>query len=233
MVFGQPVIGPQKPSIIANLVAVLEISSLKCRVYNPWLKSMRLATDRLIIRSWYPLYDAQQASDIYGDSRVTRWLQSEADSSLRITQERLQRYCDRCVNGLGVWAVVEKAIDRAIGSILLVPLPNNDKTDSGKIEIGWHFRPASWGYGYATEAAHTILKHGFNELQLSTIYAVTTPDNIRSQRVMARLGMQSLGFTDNHYNRTLQIYSLAAENYSLGQLESMADSTASTSVPLT
>ncbi|ESA32643.1 gcn5-related n-acetyltransferase [Leptolyngbya sp. Heron Island J] len=195
---------------------------------------MRLTTDRLLIRDWHPLYDAQQAFDIYGDVRVTHWLESDADSSLRITQKRLQRYCERCTNGLGVWAVIEKAIDRAIGSILLVPLPNNDKTDSGKIEIGWHFRPASWGYGYATEAANAILSYGFQKLQLPTIYAITASDNIRSQRVMARLGMQTLGFTDEHYNRTLQLYSLMAEHYSSsGQLESMADSTASTSAPLT
>ena len=194
---------------------------------------MRLTTDRLIIRNWRPIYDAQQAFDIYGDPRVTRWLQGDADGSIQSTQERLQRYCERCGNGLGVWAVVEKAIDRAIGSILLIPLPNSDKTDSGKIEIGWHFRPASWGYGYATEAANALLQYGFQNLELATIYAVTTPDNIRSQRVMTRLGMQALGFTDDHYNRTLQLYSLAAEDYSSGQLASMADSTVSISAPLT
>ncbi|NEQ49797.1 MAG: GNAT family N-acetyltransferase, partial [Leptolyngbya sp. SIO3F4] len=137
---------------------------------------MRLTTNRLIIRDWRPIYDAQQAFDIYGDSRVVRWLQGKPDCSIQVTQERLQRYCERTVNGLGVWAVVEKAIDRTVGSILLVPLPSNDKTDSGKIEIGWHFRPASWGYGYATEAARAILGYGFKQLQLSNIYAVTTPD---------------------------------------------------------
>ena len=161
---------------------------------------MRLTTDRLIIRDWHPLNDAQQACDIYGDPRVTRWLSnSAADSSILITQQRLQRYCER-TDRLGIWAVVETAIDRAIGSILLVPLPNRDKTESDKIEIGWHFRPASWGYGYATEAARALLNYGFTELALPTIYAVTTPDNIRSQRVMARLGMQCLGSTEAYYN---------------------------------
>ncbi|NEQ54345.1 MAG: GNAT family N-acetyltransferase, partial [Leptolyngbya sp. SIO3F4] len=98
---------------------------------------------------------------------------------------------------------------------------------------GWHFRPASWGYGYATEAARAILGYGFKQLQLSNIYAVTTPDNIRSQRVMGRLGMQSLGFTDDYYSRTLQFYGLSADGYSSGQLASMADSTVSISAPLT
>ncbi|MBX2863833.1 MAG: GNAT family N-acetyltransferase [Leptolyngbyaceae cyanobacterium MAG.088] len=194
---------------------------------------MRLTTERLCIRNWRPIYDAQQAFDIYGDSRVTQWLQGNCDSSIQQTQERLQRYCERCADGLGVWAVVEKAIDRTIGSILLISLPKNDKTASGKIEIGWHFRPASWGYGYATEAANALLQHGFQTLHLPAIYGVTTPDNIRSQRVMARLRMQNLGFTDDYYDRTLQLFSLAAEDYSSGQLASMADSTVSISVPLT
>ena len=194
---------------------------------------MRLITDRLIIRDWHPLNDAQQASDIYGDPRVTHWLSnSTADSSIWITQERLQRYCERTAR-LGIWAVVEKAMDRAIGSILLVPLPNSDKTDSGKIEIGWHFRPASWGHGYATEAARAILNYGFTELTLPTIYAVTTSDNIRSQQVMARLGMQSLGSTDAYYDQSLQLYRLTTDHYSSGQLASMVDKTVSTSVPLT
>lgn len=194
---------------------------------------MRLTTDRLIIRDWRPLYDAQAAFDIYGDPRVVRWLRGNPDSSIQDTQERLLRYCERSIEGLGVWAVVEKAIDRTIGSILLVPLPNSDKTSSDNIEIGWHFRPASWGYGYATEAAHNILNYGFSQLQLSNIYAVTTPDNIRSQRVMIRLGMNSLGSTDDYYDRTLQLYHLTADDYSSGQLASMADSTVSTSAPLT
>ncbi|MBE9068248.1 GNAT family N-acetyltransferase [Leptolyngbya cf. ectocarpi LEGE 11479] len=194
---------------------------------------MQLTTDRLIIRDWHPLYDAQQAFDIYGDPRVTDWLQSPSDHSIRITQQRLQRYCERAATGLGIWAVVEQAIDRVIGSLLLVPLPKNDGTDSGKIEIGWHFRPASWGYGYATEAAHIVLKYWFQELQLPTIYAITSPNNVRSQRVMTRLGMHSLGFTDDYYNLTLRLYSLAANNYFSGQLASMVDSTVSTSAPLT
>ncbi|MEM7797043.1 MAG: GNAT family N-acetyltransferase [Cyanobacteria bacterium P01_C01_bin.118] len=194
---------------------------------------MELTTARLLIRDWRPLYDAQQAFDIYGDPKVVHWLQGSPDSSIRATQERLERYCARSVDGLGIWAVVEKASDRTIGSILLVHLPNSDKTSSDKIEIGWHFRPASWGYGYATEAAHAILNYGFSQLRLHNIYAVTTPDNVRSQRVMARLGMSSLGFTDGYYDRTLQLYRLTADDYSSGQLASMAPSTVSTSAPLT
>lgn len=194
---------------------------------------MRLTTNRLTIRNWRPIYDAQQAFDIYSEPRVTRWLSEDRDHSIQMTQTRLARYCDRTTNGLGIWAVVDKTIDRVIGNILLVPLPKRDKTYSENVQIGWHFRPASWGYGYATEAAQTILQYGFLEVGLDTIYAVTLADNTRSQRVMTRLGMKSLGATDDYYNHTLDLYGLTAQDYSSGQLSSMADKTVSMSAPLT
>nr|WP_243707240.1 GNAT family N-acetyltransferase [Micromonospora sp. KC606] len=43
--------------------------------------------------------------------------------------------------------------------------------------------------GYATEAALTVLAHGFDTLGLSEILAVTTATNLRSQAVMRRIGM--------------------------------------------
>ncbi|MEM9809368.1 MAG: GNAT family N-acetyltransferase [Cyanobacteria bacterium P01_D01_bin.56] len=194
---------------------------------------MRLTTDRLTIRNWRPIYDAQQAFDIYSEPRVTRWLSEDKDQSIQMTQERLVRYCERTTDALGAWAVVDRAIDRVIGNILLVPLPKRDRTYSNNIQIGWHFRPASWGYGYATEAARAILQYGFAEVGLDAIYAVTLADNLRSQRVMARLGMEALGATDDYYNHTLELYSLTAQDYSSGQLSSMADKVVSMSAPLT
>jgi RimJ/RimL family protein N-acetyltransferase len=46
-----------------------------------------------------------------------------------------------------------------------------------------------WGRGYATEAARAALDHGFREIGLSDIVALTVPANQRSRRVMERLGL--------------------------------------------
>ncbi|MEM9905268.1 MAG: GNAT family N-acetyltransferase [Cyanobacteria bacterium P01_D01_bin.44] len=162
---------------------------------------MYLETDRLIIRDWQPMQDARHALDIYGDEQVTQWLaNAEPEQSIHAVQGRLQRYVSRTLSeGTGVWTVVEKAIDHIVGTILLVPLPNRENEPTDDIEIGWHFRPASWGYGYATEAAQRIVQYGFEELKLPMIYAVTLPENARSIAVMARLGMTSMGITTNYY----------------------------------
>ncbi len=45
------------------------------------------------------------------------------------------------------------------------------------------------GRGFATEAAHAAVADGFERLGLAEIVSFTTPANIRSIRVMERLGM--------------------------------------------
>jgi len=46
-----------------------------------------------------------------------------------------------------------------------------------------------WGRGYATEAARAAIEDGFNRLGLAEIVAFTVAGNLRSRRVMERLGM--------------------------------------------
>ncbi|NEQ47637.1 MAG: GNAT family N-acetyltransferase [Leptolyngbya sp. SIOISBB] len=163
---------------------------------------MQLATQRLLIRDWQPDIDAAEAIAIYGNPQVTQWIGDKSlDNTVEAVQARLQRYCDRAATfpGLGCWAVVQQDTQAIIGTLLLMPLPGQDNQPSGKVEIGWHFRPESWGYGYATEAAYAVLKMGFTTLDLPTIYAVALLENDRSLRVMQRLNMADLGVSHDYY----------------------------------
>ncbi|MEO0539483.1 MAG: GNAT family N-acetyltransferase [Cyanobacteria bacterium P01_A01_bin.105] len=175
---------------------------------------MSFTTHRLILRDWHPLADAQPAFDIYGDPAVTRWIGSGvADTSRYETQARLQGYCRRSADPAhplaNIWAVVEKDIDRIIGTVLLVPLLGVDGEPTAEMEIGWHFRRASWGYGYATEAAQSVVRYALPHLP--AIYAVALPDNARSIKVMKRLGMNDLGLTHRYYGgRELALFGLTA-----------------------
>lgn len=56
-------------------------------------------------------------------------------------------------------------------------------------EIGWRFFRDSWGKGYAMESAKASLAYAVQTLNIDAIYAYTSPDNLRSQAVMARLVM--------------------------------------------
>jgi RimJ/RimL family protein N-acetyltransferase len=57
------------------------------------------------------------------------------------------------------------------------------------IEIAWRLAYEHWGQGYATEAARAVVNDGLCRLGFQEIVGVTTPDNLRSRRVMERLGM--------------------------------------------
>jgi ribosomal-protein-alanine N-acetyltransferase len=176
---------------------------------------MQLDTERLVIRDWHPEADAADAIAIYGDPQVTQWIGDKSqDTTVAAVQARLQRYRDRAAAfpGLGCWAVVQPAEQTVIGTVLLMPLPGRDNQPSGKVEIGWHFRPESWGHGYATEAARAVLQVGFATLGLPTIYAVTLPENERSIRVMQRLHFTDLGSSQDYYGGyTLRLFGRARD----------------------
>jgi RimJ/RimL family protein N-acetyltransferase len=60
-------------------------------------------------------------------------------------------------------------------------------------DIGYGLRLDRTGDGIATEAAGLLLHLGFEDLGLHRIFAFHHPDNIASQRVMEKLGMQREG----------------------------------------
>ena len=193
---------------------------------------MPLETQRLTLRPWQPNIDARHVMDIYSDPRVMAWVDDGGrDTSIRQAQRRLQRYRDLSIGAhTASWAVEQKDIGRVIGHILLIPLPdikavkhqqlgyqettrNPDGIATDYIEIGWHFRPASWGFGYATEAASCVIAHAFEQLNLPTLLAVTAPENRRSVALAERLGMQCDGLTARYYGgQAMLLYKLSNPN---------------------
>lgn len=64
-------------------------------------------------------------------------------------------------------------------------------------EIGYFFRPDSWGRGIATETVRALLDFGFYSARAHRIYALVDPENTASQRLVARVGFRLEG----HFRR--------------------------------
>ena len=91
-------------------------------------------------------------------------------------------------HGLGLCAV-ERRDDRAvIGMCGLIRRPGLDAVD-----IGYALLPAARGQGFAEEAARAVLEHGSRELGIGRIVAILDPANVRSVRVLERIGMRQEG----------------------------------------
>lgn len=65
------------------------------------------------------------------------------------------------------------------------------------VDIGWRLHPDYWGRGLATEGAAYVLKHGHTVLAIDQIISVCPQDNISSQRVMIKAGMEQVGTFDH------------------------------------
>jgi ribosomal-protein-alanine N-acetyltransferase len=86
-------------------------------------------------------------------------------------------------HGFGRWAVEDKAEGRLIGYAGIRSL-------EGQAELVYLLAKEYWGMGLATEVALACLKYGFTEKRFPSILALTRPRNVRSRRVMEKIGMR-------------------------------------------
>jgi RimJ/RimL family protein N-acetyltransferase len=68
-------------------------------------------------------------------------------------------------------------------------VPSFEASFTPCVEIGWRLSAEYWGRGLATEGARAVVKHAFGDLWLDEIVSFTVPGNVRSLRVMEKIGM--------------------------------------------
>jgi RimJ/RimL family protein N-acetyltransferase len=145
-----------------------------------------LRTERVVLRGWTPA-DLAALADINSDPRVMEFIGSpmtpEQNSALAV---RLEDKFAR--QGFGFWAVEVPGVAPFVGMVGL-NVPDFEAPFMPAVEVGWRLGTAFWGCGYASEAARAALDFGFGVVGLPEIVAFTTVGNIRSRRVMERIGM--------------------------------------------
>lgn len=80
----------------------------------------------------------------------------------------------------------------ALGPFDQLPMFGGQADAPTRPEVGlfWALRPAFQGKGFATEAAKALTDHLFARFRLARIVGTTERENVASQAVMRRLGMQ-------------------------------------------
>lgn len=104
--------------------------------------------------------------------------------------DRLEKHWDDY--GFGLYAVEVPSAEPFIGFVgLAVPswdVPFTHQADP-PVEVGWRLAADFWGRGYAVEAATAVMAYALTELALAEVLSWTVPANVRSRRVMERIGM--------------------------------------------
>ena len=141
--------------------------------------------EKLILRQWQDS-DLAPYSAMNADREVMRYfptLLSPAQSAASL--ERLR--CGIAERGWGLWAV---EVDGVFAGFTGLNVPSFSAHFTPCTEIGWRFRKEFWGRGLACRAARVALKFGFTTLRLPEIVSFTARTNLRSRKLMERLGFQ-------------------------------------------
>ncbi len=160
--------------------------------------SIILETERLILRTWSE-YDVDAYYQINQDEKVTEFLliMPTIEQVKTFIHDMNKQYKEL---NYTLFATVEKSSNTLIGFIGLNP-PKWESHFTPCVEIGWRLGSKYWGKGYATEGAKAVLAYGFEQCRLDEIVSFTVAENIRSKRVMEKLGLKHIN--DDDFNHPL------------------------------
>ena len=151
--------------------------------------SIIIQTQRIIIREFLA-DELETYLQHFNDERVTLNLPKRSREERTIvfnnalSQYLVSRYT-------GIWGMFDKNSHEFIGSCLLRPFTEQP----GAIELGYSIEHNYWRQGLGTEMAITMVEHGFEDPDVNAIVAVTTMDNIASQKVLEKAGLKRDGNT--------------------------------------
>ena len=159
-------------------------------VYNVFSNIPTLRTQRTTLRRMHPI-DAEDMFDYARRKEVTEYLLWSPHPNISYTRDYL-RYIDGryALGDFYDWAIIDRESRRMIGTCGFTRI--NTENNSG--EIGYVLHPDFWGKGYACEVAQCVINFGLEKLGLHRIEARFIKDNLRSLRVMEKLGMNFEGY---------------------------------------
>jgi [ribosomal protein S5]-alanine N-acetyltransferase len=145
-------------------------------------------TERTLIREMQE-EDLPGLFEMDSDPEVHRYIaqrplktMDEVKAMLQFVQ---QQYTD---NGVGRWAVIEKATGDCIGWTGFKLMKEIANGRINHYDFGYRFKRAAWGKGFATETGRASLQYGVEKMGLKPVYAMTDVNNAASRHVLEKLG---------------------------------------------
>jgi RimJ/RimL family protein N-acetyltransferase len=145
-----------------------------------------LATDRLLLRLWRD-EDVAPFVALNADPAVTEFLPGPVTPG-QAAQFFAAQNALHARHGCCYFAAELKSTGKLAGLVGL-KYQDFDTPFAPCHEVGWRLASRYWGQGLASEGARAALRFGFERLGLDEIVSFTVARNLRSRRVLERLGM--------------------------------------------
>lgn len=163
------------------------------------MRMIPLVTERLRLRS-FTEDDLAFVRDLHANPDLLRFIPMAATPDQQTARDRLARFMSLSGHPVQGFSLIERReTGEPVGLILVKPIPPSHGGAPSVLEIGWRQAAAHCGNGYVTEAAGAVLE-AVHARGVDEVVAVVAPDNLPSQRVAARIGMERIGPTRDYYD---------------------------------
>ncbi|MFK0163053.1 GNAT family N-acetyltransferase [Rhizobium sp. NPDC090279] len=146
-----------------------------------------LETPRLILTMWGK-GDAEVIRQLHSTIDMTRYLSGAAPWTLEKAEERLKSWFgEQARDGTTKYKILRREDGRFIGR---AGFSRFQESGRGEFELGYSIEKSAWGNGYATEIAGALADWFFKRGFANHFIAFTHPENVASQRVLRKIGME-------------------------------------------
>lgn len=137
----------------------------------------------ILLRQWRDS-DLEPFASMNADPEVMQFFPRPL--TLEESRQSLQRFRQGIEErGWGLWAA---EVDGAFAGFTGLSEPKFSAHFTPCVEIGWRLRREYWGRGVAFAAAQQAEEYAFSVLHLDRLVSFTAAVNLRSRRLMERLG---------------------------------------------
>jgi [ribosomal protein S5]-alanine N-acetyltransferase len=158
---------------------------------------MILQTERLSLRPLTP-DDAAAIHLMVSDAELMAFWDSAQIEDPAVTTAMVQRQLAEMDEDLAqYWAMERAADDVFLGACDLSEIDRRH----ARAEVGFMVRRGFWGEGYTFEAMHAVIVYAAQTLRLRRLQARIHLGNVRSMRLLDRLGFEREGLLRGYVER--------------------------------
>ena len=147
------------------------------------MNGMMFETERLVLRPWCE----EDAADLYQHANDPE-VGPPAGWPVHTSVENSREIIRNVLSAKDTFAVCLKETGKAIGS---VGLHRNDIAEADdEYELGYWLGKPFWGQGIIPEASREMLRYAFADLNMARVWCGHYDGNVKSRRVMEKLGFR-------------------------------------------
>jgi len=162
-----------------------------------------LETERLVIRELDAARDAEFVFELLNTPKFIKYIGDRGVRSVEQARDFIENRYRRSYqdHGFGLYAVDVKADSIQVGICGFVKRDTLPEPD-----LGFAFLPQFEGRGFGFESADAVLRYGRIDLGITTVLAITSPDNEISGKLLEKLGFRFERLIEMPDGEVLRLY---------------------------